>query len=684
MSRHFNHDAAGSPGRSTAAPTAQEPPYIDAPFRGPAPRRAVLRADPEEDTAYLLGAARTAGAMMAAAMTAANHTIRSMPATYQLCQEDVLTYSERARDARIRPPVVAVLPAQADRIFILVAPADTGLRTLQDVRRIYVRTGPEAALAQAVWALSAGALASQAPLIYVSPATTLQALTLAARDSVPSVAAIWACPTSPAIRALAAHRVRVIPYVEGQDVALRVLASPATTLTTVDVTRVFPLARVRTGRAAASAQGAPESGPPPPPRLLALWSAPAVLWLHGDGVNSDHDVSALANAAMLRDPVAPARAAHLDMLGLLRWHPVAAEGLRAWHARQAQVWLEPLDRGATESLRVGRPVHPILRDATVAEAFQSAPGPEDDAGRAPTLVPLDLQPPEHVNAAVTLAEGRRQRVLRLRDPQARLQGVRLAVGDRVTLRHQRRGADENGLYVVVRVDSTADVVMESPVALRPSRGRFQMAPPSTPYSSLPWTLEGVIDGDTARRVLVGLRPGDTVLWAPEGWPAPAAASVLAVDARAGRVRVRVQPGALVEALYRGARDAARYDGDKFHPLSACSSADPNAPAKEICERTRGAVWDRPCEHDADCPFFQANTARVNYRGGCVSGYCEMPAGVERVGWRHYDLDGRRPVCRCAADGVAVRTAPGCACSTGGGAGKDVVFPLDQFTALDRQ
>lgn len=49
-------------------------------------------------------------------------------------------------------------------------------------------------------------------------------------------------------------------------------------------------------------------------------------------------------------------------------------------------------------------------------------------------------------------------------------------------------------------------------------------------------------------------------------------------------------------------------------------------------KTRSDIWDRRCKWDSECPFWDVNT----YRGGCSNGYCEMPVGVKRVGYRKYD------------------------------------------------
>lgn len=42
------------------------------------------------------------------------------------------------------------------------------------------------------------------------------------------------------------------------------------------------------------------------------------------------------------------------------------------------------------------------------------------------------------------------------------------------------------------------------------------------------------------------------------------------------------------------------------------------------------IWDKPCKMDTECPFFKNSG-----RGNCKSGYCEMPVGVKRVGYRKY-------------------------------------------------
>jgi hypothetical protein len=54
-------------------------------------------------------------------------------------------------------------------------------------------------------------------------------------------------------------------------------------------------------------------------------------------------------------------------------------------------------------------------------------------------------------------------------------------------------------------------------------------------------------------------------------------------------------------------------------------------------------WDRPCETDEECPFFNSKTKR----GGCTSGgYCEFPVGIKRVSFREYDKSSKKYCSGC--------------------------------------
>lgn len=49
------------------------------------------------------------------------------------------------------------------------------------------------------------------------------------------------------------------------------------------------------------------------------------------------------------------------------------------------------------------------------------------------------------------------------------------------------------------------------------------------------------------------------------------------------------------------------------------------------------VWDKPCTEDTECPFYGKNGNYTNTLGGCdkLSGKCQMPIGVARIGYKHY-------------------------------------------------
>lgn len=62
-----------------------------------------------------------------------------------------------------------------------------------------------------------------------------------------------------------------------------------------------------------------------------------------------------------------------------------------------------------------------------------------------------------------------------------------------------------------------------------------------------------------------------------------------------------------------------------------------------CE-LNGNTWDRPCLTDSECPFFQENKNYPNQYGKCMKdGFCQMPLGVIRKGYRKYD-ENTKPIC----------------------------------------
>jgi hypothetical protein len=73
--------------------------------------------------------------------------------------------------------------------------------------------------------------------------------------------------------------------------------------------------------------------------------------------------------------------------------------------------------------------------------------------------------------------------------------------------------------------------------------------------------------------------------------------------------------------------------------------DGNLKTKYACDKQK-QVWDRQCQQDTDCPFFSFKKRR----GGCDvnSGYCEMPIGVDAVGFTRYSQTSR-PFCAGCSD-----------------------------------
>ncbi len=75
-------------------------------------------------------------------------------------------------------------------------------------------------------------------------------------------------------------------------------------------------------------------------------------------------------------------------------------------------------------------------------------------------------------------------------------------------------------------------------------------------------------------------------------------------------------------------------------------------SKESCESNMDrygrkkikGIWDSKCKKDKDCPYFRKNTNYPNTYGKCLlSGYCELPLGLEPLGYRHFQPD-TEPLC----------------------------------------
>jgi hypothetical protein len=48
------------------------------------------------------------------------------------------------------------------------------------------------------------------------------------------------------------------------------------------------------------------------------------------------------------------------------------------------------------------------------------------------------------------------------------------------------------------------------------------------------------------------------------------------------------------------------------------------------------IWDKPCQKNEDCPFYDKNKHYQIDRGKCIDQYCELPIGVRRLSYTKYD------------------------------------------------
>lgn len=63
------------------------------------------------------------------------------------------------------------------------------------------------------------------------------------------------------------------------------------------------------------------------------------------------------------------------------------------------------------------------------------------------------------------------------------------------------------------------------------------------------------------------------------------------------------------------------------------------------KKTYYSLWDKKCDTDDECPFYNANNNYVNKRGGCQNGSCELPVGIKRLAFMKFDNKGMNaPFC----------------------------------------
>ena len=377
---------------------------------------------------------------------------------------------------------------------------------------------------------------------------------------------------------------RLISYAPDRDARRRAAVAPLLSVVNVDVDDVLPK------RAGARKE------------VVALLASPLVL-AGAPGVERGDAGRAKLLAAVVRVLLE----ADVEVIALNNFYATRFPSHIAYYGTAAAVLRDANDAALAsrstqdvDYVAVGRP------DKSVLEQFG-----EEEPGTGGVAIEAT-----HDVGGTYLLDQRDLKRREVRLTTVRLEGMPLRPGDRVALRGQRNKG-ENGDYFVVRVTPGQGAVLASPAAVTFARPRVDRA---------------VNDGRWRFRVpeqagQQALRPGDRVI-------------LEAVDGAHGVVTAVDKGEALV--LLDALADAVKLD--KFHPLSLCS-IDPSIPVREMCIN-EGGVWDRPCERDEDCPFFQAAPSDMA-RGGCgAGGYCEMPIGVRNAGYRHYDAGkAARPVCR---------------------------------------
>lgn len=302
-----------------------------------------------------------------------------------------------------------------------------------------------------------------------------------------------------------------------------------------------------------------------------------------------HDLIRIPASLMYRVQE-PLQALSVDLAESMDRQSLACNNLHArffLYTRQMQDILRRKNEAITEGFS------PVARPSTVLE-------PDDD-------VPVKVQ----------AAYGGAVRLLEL--PLLELNGIPLRRGDRVALTQQNRPS-ENGYYIVLETTPMrailADKVpltMDSDVRLLISDdGCHTVAPRHGPYIKALHDLQ--------------CRDGDQVYLAQKGWHGTVAGRGQYVQMSCGN-------------------QATPIDLNKFHPKALCfenGKISAHWVVQELCEDVRDAmgrakepgIWDRPCEIDAECPFFNSNRMYDNKRGGCLaSGYCEMPLGMQHTSYR---------------------------------------------------
>jgi hypothetical protein len=325
-----------------------------------------------------------------------------------------------------------------------------------------------------------------------------------------------------------------------------------------------------------------------------------------------------------------------------------------------------------DGLHVGRPARAVL------EQFANN-GAVDAVDAAAALL---IRPRSNVPGYLIFRHGGRQKVF---IPTRDIDGVSLQPGDRVDLKFQER-SDENDSYVAIEahhVHNNGPLVLVNARVLteltNKMTGSLQVKTDAKSPKML--TLMGVplfFPAEASNKDL--WKVGDRVILPTLGNDVGTISSITqSSKGSGGAVTAEIQ----VVLPNRNAQKSA----ENRSSMATCVT-DTTIKSREQCESDRDAfgakkpggpdVWDEPCKHNTDCPYFQANKRYPNYRGGCIAGYCELPMGLKRVGYRkYYQGDESFPLCHGCPSNVKAQQAC-CAQGSTSADSPDYAFELDHY------
>ena len=274
----------------------------------------------------------------------------------------------------------------------------------------------------------------------------------------------------------------------------------------------------------------------------------------------------------------------------------------------------------------------------VFEDFKTEPRPSP---------PLEIEPTRDI-AAVPYGEP--HPVVRRFRVDAVLEGVPLRKGDRVVLAHQTRSV-ENGNYYVNHAETHG-------LTPRGSGHAVIVSPPFVPFDEGTQVRDcthgykrGSAQSKESKESKESNESKESALQKDQQYPERVTevefkSSILPNLQIGDDVYVDTQGIGYVSGLndthtiVRITPPPNPKEALMLHPHAHCFP-DFREDIMRLCESDKGpsgkskprGIWDRPCEADAECPFFNGNGSK---RGGCMnSGYCEMPMGTKNTSYRTF-------------------------------------------------